>query len=128
MFPLHWLLMILEYFGKPENNSESGGVLDLKYWLSKVPLTVLEPICLSFVTPYVFILAATYISPSHKFKTAIAMAVLVVVGLGACAALLANSPNLQLSDSGVMMALKGLFLLAGLGLGIYNARALDERA
>jgi hypothetical protein len=112
-FPIHWGVMLIQYFGKPEENSKTVTYTNP---LAMIPPDVLEMFGYALFVPMVLITSGAILAPRFKFRTGIAIAILF---LGLCCLLLGNSESIDIS--GFRYAVTIILWVVGVAWGLYNA-------
>jgi len=114
-FPIHWTVLLIQIFGgaDPDAMITIGG----KTPIAAIPPEMLERFGYAFFAPLVMLYVGAIIAPKFKFQTAIALAVLwgIIIGAG-----------LAFSSSGSdwpwwRFAITILLGLGGVSLGLFSA-------
>ena len=66
LFPVHWGVLLIEYFG---TEIDDDGMVIVTNPIAAIPPDTLEYLANGFITPFVVVAGAAYIAPNRKTKT-----------------------------------------------------------
>jgi hypothetical protein len=127
-FPVHWVVMLIQlrhrFFGTPDDSFIS--TTDGRSGLAAIPPEVLERLGMAFFAPFALVAVGALIAPRYRFRTAVALTVIFVIGLSLAYIYVASSPKLYFTHGWFQRALTYVLWVAGVGCGLYVSRS--ERA
>lgn len=128
LFPIHWVVMLIQYFGTSTDDSGSGSPLSIYYYFAAIPPEELEYFGRAFFSPFVLIAAGANIAPKHRFPTGIALAVALGVFFGVAATIISNeiSDGLYTPDRWLNLAITVSLLSMGVASGLYMAHKSEK--
>lgn len=114
MFPVHWGVQGLRYYGEGEENSFMG-----------IPLNTLELLVDAFFVPYSFLYVGSYVAPRFKLVTSIALLVLMTAGISSLLAWVFTSGRFAV-DSWFGFGLRVVLWIAAAIVGLVHAHQADR--
>ena len=127
-FPIHWAVLLINLFGKSDDDSGSNSPLGLYYWLAKIEPEKLELLFNAFFAPLILISMSAFIAPKLKLVVAIIVALaLFVFDLYACMMFIGNIEEGTNEDFEWMRIFVSLLLaIIGIAVGLRNAYKLNK--
>jgi len=123
MFPIHWVVMLIQLFGRSREGDFIS--IDGKNPLAAIPPEMLERFGYALFTPFVIIIVGAKIAPKFKFPTGIALAVLWGVLFGAAISLAISKGQYE-GWGWLRFAITCVLGIAGVGLGLFNVHKAGE--
>jgi hypothetical protein len=81
------------------------------------------------VVPSAFIVGGAYTAPGYRFRSALMLAAILVVGvLVGVVMVYSGDYNVEFKDSPALIGFKGALVLAGLSFGIFRAWGAEHPA
>jgi hypothetical protein len=117
MFPIHWIVMLIQHIGSTSIDGETP--------IAAINPEMLELLGYAFFTPFIMIISGSYIAPRFKFQTGIALAVLWSIIFGA--SMTYTISHGQYSGWGwLRFAITCMLGIAGVCLGLFQAQRKGE--
>jgi hypothetical protein len=128
--PIHWVVMLIQYFGTSTDDSGSGSPFSFYYYLAAIPPDVLENFGRAFFAPFAFITAGANIAPKFKFPTGIALAVALGVIYGVGATIIADeiTGGLYTPERWLRLGISLLLYIAGIAVGLFQAHKAEHQS
>lgn len=122
--PVHWVVMLIQlrdrFFGRPDDSFIS--TTDGRSGLAAIPPEVLERLGMAFFAPFAIVAVGALIAPRYRFRTAVALTVVSLIGLIAAHVIITSSRDLQFTDGWFQRTLTYILWVAGFGCGLYVSR------
>lgn len=128
LFPIHWVVMLIQHFGTSSDDSGSGSPLSIYYYLAAIPPDVLEYFGRAFFAPFVLIVAGASIAPRFKFQTGIALAIAIGFLYGVAATMIASdiSDGLYTPERWLHLGITILLAISGIAAGLFQANKAER--
>lgn len=123
-FPIHWFVMLLQYFGTEHDNSSTTYTNPL----AAIPPEVLEYFGYAFFVPFVVTWVGARIAPKFKFQTSIALAIVLGIVSGVAATFVVDDISSGLYTVGrwIRLIVTVLLCISGIVAGLFKAYQVAE--
>ena len=123
-FPIHWSVMLIDYFG---TEIDKDGTINYTGFLAALPAEVLELFMLAFTAPLIVLTVGAYIAPKYKFIAGICLAILYAISWGVISTFIANdiSGGLYTAGRWLRLAVTVFLQIGGVAGGLFVAHRLE---
>jgi hypothetical protein len=122
MFPIHWVVMLIHYFG---GSGDSFITIDGKNLFASIPPETIEHFGYALFVPFTLIVAGARLAPRFKFVTGITLAVLLALALAIAFAAM-NAQGSQVADGQLRLAVTCILWIIGVGCALFQAYQFDR--
>lgn len=123
-FPIHWAVMLIQLFDRPDEAMVTVGGKGL---LAAIPPEVLERLGQALFASFAIVATGAWIAPAYKFRTAIVVAVAVAAFL-LLAHIFVASRGMHITGGTFQRVLTHVLQIAGLSWGVFHAHKADQSA
>ncbi len=121
-FPVHWVVMLIQAVDRPDDAVITIGGKGL---LAAIPPETLERFAQALLASFAIVAAGAWIAPRCKFRTAIVLAVAVLITL-LVAHIVIASQGMHVIGGPFQRVFTHLLQIAGLSWGVFYAYRADK--
>ncbi len=118
LFPIHWVVMLIPYFDRPDDSIVS---VDGKGLLASMRPELLERLGDAFLLPISLIVVGAAVAPRFKFQAGIALAILWFLLIGVALTLTLSHGRFEWGNA--VLSVLGLL---GIAIGLHRASLIDQ--